>query len=284
MRHRGLQLGQQAVQLVQHGRAVLLAERLQAERRRRELGLVVDRRREDHRLRDPQGQPALDADLLDVPLEVDLVAALELAFGEHVVLLEQLRVLIGVHRGDGVDRVAEVRQAALLGFLVPGLGVVVAVEDDRAVLVDDLLEHFLDGGVQLLRVALGLRLQLGGDVVERLGDDRVEDHERAGDGLAGADRAELELVAGEGERAGAVAVARVLRQRRQGVHADRQHAGLLRLLRAALGDLLEDVRELVAEEDGDDRRRSLVGAEAVVVAGVGDGAAQQDRRACARRG
>ena len=103
------------------------------------------------------------------------------------------------------------------------------------------------------------------DVVERLGEDRVDRRHRAGDRLAGAGRAELEPVAGEGERAGPVAVARVGRQHRQGVDADRQRALLLRRRRAALGDLVEHVGQLVAQEDRDDRRRSLVGAEAVVV-------------------
>jgi hypothetical protein len=41
----------------------------------------------------------------------------------------------------------------------------------------------------------------------------------------------------------------------------------LRRLDAARLDLVEDVLELVAEEDRDDRRRRLVGAEAVVLAG-----------------
>ena len=88
-------------------------------------------------------------------------------------------------------------------------------------------------------------------------------------------RAELEPVAGEGERAGAVAVARVLGQVGQRVDADGQRALLLGAGRAALGDLVEHVGELVAEEDRDDRRRGLVGAEAVVVAGRGDDGAQQ---------
>jgi hypothetical protein len=51
----------------------------------------------------------------------------------------------------------------------------------------------------------------------------------------------------------------------------------LGLLGAALLDLLEDVRELVAQEDRDDRRRRLVGAQAVVVARVRDDRPQQRR-------
>ena len=47
------------------------------------------------------------------------------------------------------------------------------------------------------------------------------------------------------------------------------------LLRAALLDLLEDVRQHVAEEDRDDRRRRFVRAEAMIVAGAGDRHAEQ---------
>ena len=83
-----------------------------------------------------------------------------------------------------------------------------------------------------------------------------------------ADGAELELVAGEGERAGAVAVAGVARQLGQHRDADLHEAALLGALGAALLELVDDVLELVAQEDRDDRRRRLVGAEAVVVGGA----------------
>ncbi len=45
-------------------------------------------------------------------------------------------------------------------------------------------------------------------------------------------------------------------------------------LGGAFFDLLEDVGELIAEEDGDDRRRGFVGAEAMIVVGAGDGEAK----------
>ena len=73
-------------------------------------------------------------------------------------------------------------------------------------------------------------------------------------------RAELEPIAGERERARAIAIARVLRQRRQHVDADGQPCPLSDELRAALLDLLEDVVELVAQEDRNNRGRCLVGA------------------------
>ena len=99
-----------------------------------------------------------------------------------------------------------------------------------------------------------------------------------------ADGAELEPVAGEGERAGAVAVAGVLRQRRQHVDADGERALRLRAGRPALRDLLEDVGELLAEEDRDDRRRGLVGTEAMIVGRRRHDRAQQAADTCARRG
>ena len=64
-------------------------------------------------------------------------------------------------------------------------------------------------------------------------------------------------------------------QGRQRRDADLHRPAGLGALGPALLDLLDDVLEHVAEEDRDDRRRGLVGAQAVVVAGVGDGQPEQ---------
>ena len=158
---------------------------------------------------------------------------------------------------------------------MPLSGVAVAVEDHRLVVGDDLLQEFLDGARQFGLIAAGRRLQFRGDEVEAVGHDRVECHERAGDRLAGPDRPELELVARERKRAGPVAVAGVLGQRGECVDADGQRAGRLGTGRLSLFDLLEDVGELLAQEDRDDGRRSLVGTEPMVVAAGGDHGAEQ---------
>ena len=75
--------------------------------------------------------------------------------------------------------------------------------------------------------------ELGGHRVERLGDRDVEAGRRQGDVLRRADGAELELVAGEGERRRAVAIAGIARQLRQRADADVEHAAGLGALGAA---------------------------------------------------
>ena len=140
-------------------------------------------------------------------------------------------------------------------------------------LLDDLHEELGDRLVQVLALRLGF--ELVGHVLERIGHRHVEDRVRPRDVLRRADGAELELVAREGKRARAVAVAGIARERRQHAHADIEHAALFGALGAALLDLLEDVGEHVAEEDGDDRRRRFVRAEAMIVARARDAGAQQ---------
>ena len=85
----------------------------------------------------------------------------------------------------------------------------------------------------------------------------------------------LELVAGEGEGRGAVAVGGVLGQDGQGRNAQLQLAALLGGGGRSTFQLLDHILELLAQEDGHDGRRSFVGAKAMVVAGVGNGGAEK---------
>jgi hypothetical protein len=91
------------------------------------------------------------------------------------------------------------------------------------VLGDDLGEQGLHCLIEVLAVADSL-LQLGGQVVQRVRHDRVDDDQRHGNRLSGARRPELEPVAGERERAGAVAVTRIGRQRGQRVDTNNHGA------------------------------------------------------------
>ena len=176
--------------------------------------------------------------------------------------------------GQGVRRLAQVQQAARLGLVVPLLRVVVAVEDDLLVRAVGVLDH----GQHRLG-ELGAVLQLGlerlGHPVDGLRGDRVEHRVGEARRHRRAQRPELELVAREGERRGAVAVAAVLGQRRQHRRAQAQVArGRGRVAGARL-DRVVDPLQLGPEEDREDGRRRLVGAQAVVLAGGGDGGAQQ---------
>ena len=141
-------------------------------------------------------------------------------------------------------------------------------------LLDDAGQQVLNGLEEILAAFDGL-LELGGDEVERLRNDRVEDRVRPGDRLRGTDRTELELVAGEGKRAGAVAIAGVARQLRQHRTPSLHEAALLGGLGRSLLQLIDDVLELIAEEDRDDGRRCLVGAEAMIVVRAADGDTEQ---------
>ena len=159
-----------------------------------------------------------------------MLAALALDLVEDAVLLEELDVLLGGQDGQGIDGIAEVGELAfLLGFDVPGVVVAVAVEDHALVLLDRLLEKALDGGLQLgsRRVRADGLLELCREVIEAFGDNRVEDGR---DRLAAAHGAELELIAGECERRGAVAVAGVAGELGQGAGAQVELAALHRAL------------------------------------------------------
>ena len=130
-------------------------------------------------------------------------------------------------------------------------------------------KKFLNGLVEVF-AGLDVGFELGGDKIEALGDDGVEHGIGAGNIGAGTDGAELELVAGEGKRAGAVSIAGVLGQLGKNGNAGFENTALLAAFGGAFFDLFENVGELLAEEDGNDRRRRFVGAEAVIVVGAGD--------------
>jgi hypothetical protein len=93
--------------------------------------------------------------------------------------------------------------------------------------------------------------------------------------LAGADRKELEPIPGKGEGAGPVTVACVFWQGWQHVDPDVERALRFAALGAAPLDLLEDVGELIAEEDGNDCRRRFIRAKPMIVPGACDDGAEE---------
>ena len=174
--------------------------------------------------------------------------------------------------GDRVHHAADVGQTAALCLGQPLVGVAVAVEDDA------LMRRQLAADERMQRLLEVLRLfQLVRELGKRVGGDGVEHRIRVRDAAGGRRHAEFKLVAGEGEGRGAVAVARVAADDRQRGHAD-LHIGHRRdALLAALDDVPDDRRQLIAQEHGDDRRRRLVAAQPMIVARIGRAHAQQTR-------
>ena len=239
-----------------------------------DFALIADRGGENLRLGHGGGELGFDVDGLLVVFEIDLVAAVHFAFVEHLVLAEELHRLLADEGGNRVNGGLEIGQAALLSFRVPRFRVTVAVENDPFVLLDDLGKECLQRLVEVF-TRFRIRFELRGDVVERLGDNRIQRGVGTRNRLAGGNRTEFKLVASEGEGGGAVTVAGIARELRQDAGAEFHKAALLGGTGRAFLKLLDDVVELVPEEDGDDGGGSFVGAEAVIVAGGGDGHAKE---------
>ena len=171
--------------------------------------------------------------------------------------------------GQCLHRVAEIAEAAALGFGDPFLTVTVAVKDDAAVVGEGFLQQLLQCRLEIF----GLFQNIG-ELAQLLGHHGVQHRCGAGDRLAGAHHAELELITGKGDGGGTVAVSGVLRDLRKGIHADLQLAlGDLHVFLTA-DDRLENSRQLIAEEHGQHSRGGFVTAETAIVAGIGHAAAQ----------
>ena len=224
---------------------------------------VPCRHRKDAALRHIQQGVGLDGRHLAVVLQMDLIASAHLRLRQDGVLREQLHVLLVDVGGHAVHGVAEVSKAAAGSLSHPGVIVAVAVEDDALVGGKRLLQQLLQGGLEVL----GL-LQPVGELAQFLGHDGVQHHIGAGDGLGGAQHTEFELVAGKGQRRGAVAVRGVLGNVGHGIDANAQLLlGDIHVLRA-LNDRVQNGRQLITQKNGDDGRRGLVAAQTVVVAGI----------------
>ena len=212
----------------------------------------------------------LDVDDLGVVLHLDFVTALHLHLGQDAEVLHQLDVLRVNEGGQSSRGVLLVGQAAAGSFFFPLGSVAVAVEDDAAVVADGPLDQS-DGG----RGKVLSTLQLVGVALQLLGDGGVQDGVAVAQVLSRTGHTELELVAGEGEGRSAVAVGGILAELGQDIHAQiHLHLGGAGVRRIGC-DGVNDGFQLLAHEDGDDGRGCLVGAQTVIVAGGGDGGAQQ---------
>ena len=184
---------------------------------------------------------------------------------EHAVAGEKIDVLFQNKRGKRIGGGGEVCKAASFGLLEPASLISVAVKENPAVLA----QRVADQGVERRLKILGL-FQNVCVFAERFCHDRVEDDVGPGNRLARAQHTELKLVAREGQRRGAVAVGRVLRNRGQNVHADAKRAFFAVGVVGLADDGVNDVAQLVSQIDGNDGGRRFLCAEAMVVSGERD--------------
>ena len=189
-----------------------------------------------------------------------------------MVFAEQGARLFRTVGGQRLRRPFEIRQAAPFCFGHPLLRVTVSVEQHPLVLPDNVGEDTLQRGIEILRARL---FKLGADLVKRLGHDGVQYHIRGRGILLRTHGAELELVSGESKRRSPIAIRVAARKGGNGVHAQLDHAALVRTAGAALFDLINNVGELFPQKDRNDGGGRLVRAETVIVARRSHGGAQQ---------
>mmetsp|Transcript_6710 Transcript_6710/g.21616 ORF Transcript_6710/g.21616 Transcript_6710/m.21616 type:complete len:336 (+) Transcript_6710:522-1529(+) len=236
--------------------------------RTRVLGQVPRARREDAGLHHLDHRLDLDREHRAVVLEHHLLARVALLGGEYAHGQEDLLGLVGVESRRGLRRRLEVGEATPLGLLRPLRRVAVAREDDAAVLLVDLRD-----GVAVARAALDER----GELRHARGHDGVDDRNGEGTVLGGADGAELEAVAAEGEGRGAVAVLHTAGSalRGGGLGVGELLLGLVAEQGPAGDDGIHVYLEAGARVERDDGRRRLLRAEAVVVARSRHGATHE---------
>ena len=237
---------------------------------------IRDALRKIHRLRHRERAVRFERDDGFVLFLFDHVAAFEFHFGKDSVILVKLHHLRVAVRFERFERRLEVRETAAFRFGLPIVAITVAVEEHPLVFLDFLLQNALHRGIEI-RSRGSQRLDLSNHVVESPGDNRIQRGIRRGAALFAADGAEFEFVPGEGERACAVSVRRVLRERGKHGNADFDFASLLRRGGLSLFELVDDIGELLAEEDGNNRRRSLVRPETVIVPGARHARAEKRR-------
>jgi len=197
---------------------------------------------------------AFDVYHLAVVFQHHLITGFAFDGGHDPQPLHQLNVFRGDGGFHGVYGIGKVREAPAGGFLHPLVGVVVAVEDDAAVLFHGILDDAQNFGIKVIAV-----FQTVGEFPEGVGHDGVEHitgHRHRG---GGAYHPELELIAGEGEGGGAVPVGAVLRELRQGGHAGLQQAGRGLGNGVAVGNVGKNPPQLVTQKDGDNAGRCFVG-------------------------
>ena len=132
-----------------------------------------------------------------------MIAALHLFFRKHVVRLKQRDDFTAGEYRQRIHRVFHIGESAAFSFTHPLVGIAVTVEHHFVLPV--LGVGLFDDALDCL-VLVGRFLQFIRKFGQYLCHWHIEVGVGCGDGLGGANHAELELVAGEGKGAGTIAV------------------------------------------------------------------------------
>ena len=133
-------------------------------------------------------------------------------------------------------------------------------------ILDGLLDHLMQRGLEILST-----FQTVGVNLQRLGNSGVQHHVGAGNGVGGAQHTELKLIAGESEGRCTVTIRGIPRESGKHIHTQ-FHGGLLS---AGIGGValngIQNCHQLIAEKNGHNSGRSLVGTQTMIVARSGYG-------------
>ena len=136
-----------------------------------------------------------------------------------------------------------------------------------------LLDQVMDGHIEVVRL-----LQHVTGVGKCLCGNGIQHHIGLCHGITGANHTELKFITGKRKRGSAVPVCSILGKIRQGPHTGVQMAALDAVGRLTRTDKLrQHILQLVAQINRDNRRRSLVGAQTVIISHIGSRLPKQGR-------
>ena len=241
-------------------------------------GLVFQCGRDDVVQRHADHDARFDLDLLDIGLPLHLIPRNQFLLGINAGFREHFH---GRRFGELAEHLGHIGldiEPAADRLLPPFFRVSVAVEaDDIEDRADDGLEDIHDGHVGRLP-SRNFLVHSHFEIQQLFGNGRVQRCHGPGAVGAGTDGAELEAVAGEGERRGPVPVGIVHEKFRDFDEA--QRLALLagdfdRRVGRYLEQFVQHFRHRAAQEGGNNGRRRFVCTQAVCIGRAGDGSLQQ---------
>ena len=175
---------------------------------------------------------------------------------------EHLHILFIQNVRDAIGRGTVVAQTAFLScFLDPGFVIAIAVEDNALVILNGLADHFMQLGFKIFRTLQTVCVDL-----QRLCHRCIEHNVGTGNGVGRTQHTELKFIAGERKGRGAVTVSGVLGESGQNINAQLHIDFLSSFVRLITFNGIQNRRQLITEEDGNNGGRCFIRAQPVIVA------------------